>query len=100
VFASLLGVWQSTPYLYADVYGILRRMPPDARAAITQITSVPYRAALCFITVVPLPFACTGCDRCDRCDGCDRCGAVRQLQQVRCTEPVAPQHSPHLCTWL
>lgn len=60
VFASLLGVWQSTPYLYADVYGILRRMTPERRSAITQVRSVPYRTALFFITVVPLPFAFLG----------------------------------------
>ena len=29
VFASLLGVWQSVPYLYADFYGILKKLPPD-----------------------------------------------------------------------
>ena len=31
VFASLLGVWQSVPYLYADFYGIVKKMrPPSA----------------------------------------------------------------------
>jgi len=60
VFASLLGVWQSVPYLYADLYGILRRLPPDDRAEVTRVNSTPYRLALAFITVVPLPFAFTG----------------------------------------
>jgi Mn2+/Fe2+ NRAMP family transporter len=60
VFASLLGVWQSTPYIYADVYGILRRVPAEARGEITRVTSVPYRVALLFITLVPLPFAFLG----------------------------------------
>ena len=32
VFASLLGVWQSVPYLYADFYGILKKVSPDERA--------------------------------------------------------------------
>ena len=32
VFASLLGVWQSVPYLYADFYGIVKKLPPDERA--------------------------------------------------------------------
>ena len=27
VFASLLGVWQSLPYLFADYYGLLRGLP-------------------------------------------------------------------------
>jgi Mn2+/Fe2+ NRAMP family transporter len=60
VFASLLGVWQSTPYIYADLYGIVRRMPVEARREITRITSTPYRLALAFITLVPLPFAFLG----------------------------------------
>ncbi|MGQ0733486.1 MAG: Nramp family divalent metal transporter [Acidobacteriota bacterium] len=60
VFASLLGVWQSVPYLYADFYGILKRMPPDERRVVTRVTSMPYRLALGFITLVPLPFAFTG----------------------------------------
>jgi Mn2+/Fe2+ NRAMP family transporter len=60
VFASLLGVWQSVPYLYADFYGVTKRMSGDERRAITQVTSAPYRVALAFITLVPLPFAFTG----------------------------------------
>jgi Mn2+/Fe2+ NRAMP family transporter len=57
VFASLLGVWQSVPYLYADFYGIARRLPPAARDQITNVRSTPYRLALVFITLAPLPFA-------------------------------------------
>jgi Mn2+/Fe2+ NRAMP family transporter len=60
VFASLLGVWQSVPYLYADFYGILRRLPDAERRHVTNVTSTPYRLALAFITLVPLPFAFTG----------------------------------------
>ena len=30
VFASLLGVWQSVPYLYADLFGILKGLAPEA----------------------------------------------------------------------
>ena len=60
VFASLLGVWQGVPYLYADIYGIWKGLAPDARAAVTQVTSTPYRLALLFMTLVPLPFAFTG----------------------------------------
>jgi hypothetical protein len=60
VFASLLGVWQSVPYLYADFYGILKTLPREARAELTRVTSRPYRAALAFITLVPLPFAFLG----------------------------------------
>jgi hypothetical protein len=57
VFASLLGVWQSVPYLFADYYGLLRGYAPAARAGITTARSTPYRLALLFITVVSLPFA-------------------------------------------
>ena len=38
----------------------MRKAPPEARRALTQISSVPYRAALAFITLVPLPFAFLG----------------------------------------
>ena len=57
MFASLLGVWQSVPYLYADFYGVIRKFPQAKRDAITNVTSTPYRLALLFITLAPLPFA-------------------------------------------
>jgi Mn2+/Fe2+ NRAMP family transporter len=60
VFASLLGVWQSVPYLYADFYGIIKRLAPEERTRITEVTSLPYRIALVFVTVVPMAFAFTG----------------------------------------
>jgi Mn2+/Fe2+ NRAMP family transporter len=60
VFASLLGVWQSVPYLYADFYGIARRLAPEARQEVTRVSSTPYRLALGFITLAPLPFAFVG----------------------------------------
>ena len=31
VFASLLGVWQSVPYIYADFYSILKKDPEHVR---------------------------------------------------------------------
>jgi Mn2+/Fe2+ NRAMP family transporter len=57
VFASLLGVWQSVPYLYADFYGVVNNLSPEARQAAVRVTSAPYRLALLFITLAPLPFA-------------------------------------------
>jgi Mn2+/Fe2+ NRAMP family transporter len=60
VFAALMGVWQSIPYLYADYYGILKKLPPAERERVTKVTSTPYRLALLFVTLVPLPFAFTG----------------------------------------
>jgi Mn2+/Fe2+ NRAMP family transporter len=60
VFASLLGVWQSVPYLYADFYGLVTGKSADERRAIVKVTSTPYRLALLFISLVPIPFAFTG----------------------------------------
>jgi Mn2+/Fe2+ NRAMP family transporter len=57
VFASLLGVWQSVPYLYADFYSIVKKVPADTRRQWVKVTSTPYRLALGFITLVPIPFA-------------------------------------------
>ena len=57
VFASLLGVWQSVPYLYADIYGVLKGLSVEAREEVTRVTSTPYRLALLFITLAPLPLA-------------------------------------------
>jgi Mn2+/Fe2+ NRAMP family transporter len=60
VFASLLGVWQSVPYLYADFYGISKGLSVDERREVTKVTSTPYRLALVFIALIPIPFAFTG----------------------------------------
>ena len=60
VFASLLGVWQSVPYLYADFYGIIKKLPVEERRELVRVTSTPYRLGLAFISLVPIPFAFTG----------------------------------------
>lgn len=60
VFASLLGVWQSVPYMFADSYAILRNVPADKRELVTRTSSKPYRIALLFITAAPIPFAFLG----------------------------------------
>jgi Mn2+/Fe2+ NRAMP family transporter len=60
VFASLLGVWQSVPYLYADFYGIVKGLSPAERAEVVEVTSTPYRMALLWVSLVPIPFAFTG----------------------------------------
>jgi Mn2+/Fe2+ NRAMP family transporter len=60
VFASLLGVWQSVPYMYADFYSILKKVSPQERARVTKVTSRQYRLALVFVTLAPIPFAFTG----------------------------------------
>ena len=60
VLASLVGVWQTIPSIFADCYGLLRGMPPDQRKAATQPTSTPYRVALLFMVFAALPFAFLG----------------------------------------
>ncbi len=60
VFASLLGVWQSVPYLYADFYALWKNVSPSERAEMTRVSSTPYRIALAFISMAPLPFAFLG----------------------------------------
>jgi Mn2+/Fe2+ NRAMP family transporter len=60
VFASLLGVWQSVPYLYSDFYALWKKAPRSERDELTRVTSTPYRIALAFITIAPLPFAFLG----------------------------------------
>jgi len=57
VFASLLGVWQSVPYIYADFYSILKKDPEHVRQESIKVTSLRYRLALLFITLAPMPFA-------------------------------------------
>jgi Mn2+/Fe2+ NRAMP family transporter len=57
VFASLLGIWQSLPYLFADYYGLMRKFSRPEREQLTSVSSTPYRIALLFVTIVPIPFA-------------------------------------------
>jgi Mn2+/Fe2+ NRAMP family transporter len=51
VFSSLLGVWQSAPYLFADFLVITRGQKPPAELAATT----PYRLYLLAIAFVPMP---------------------------------------------
>ena len=57
VFASLLGIWQSLPYLFADYYGLMRKYSRAERERLTSVSSLPYRIALLFVTIVAIPFA-------------------------------------------
>jgi Mn2+/Fe2+ NRAMP family transporter len=53
VFSSLLGVWQSVPYLFADLVGLLRAPDaPTARAVDTR--APPYRLYLVAMATVPM----------------------------------------------
>jgi Mn2+/Fe2+ NRAMP family transporter len=56
IFSSLLGVWQSVPYLYADTVRLLRHRPTDndqAAVGPPQRDRV-YRAALYLMASVPI----------------------------------------------
>jgi Mn2+/Fe2+ NRAMP family transporter len=55
VFSSLLGVWQSVPYLFAD-FRLLQKGTTDAERQNTQFTSTrPYRGYLVALALVSLP---------------------------------------------
>lgn len=52
VFSSLLGVWQSVPYLFADCWGLLKGGGETATRVDTK--APPYRAYLLLIATVPM----------------------------------------------
>ena len=53
VFSSLLGVWQSVPYLFSDCWGLLKRDGPDGVARV-DTRSAPYRVYLLLIAIAPM----------------------------------------------
>ncbi|MHA1134237.1 MAG: Nramp family divalent metal transporter [Alphaproteobacteria bacterium] len=53
VFSSLLGVWQSIPYLFADCWRLLERRPRDEVARV-DTRATPYRVYLLLIAIVPI----------------------------------------------
>jgi Mn2+/Fe2+ NRAMP family transporter len=55
VFSSLLGVWQSTPYFFADFLSLSRRERGRRLEGVDLARTVPYRVYLVLITFVPLP---------------------------------------------
>ncbi len=60
VLASLIGVWQTVPSIFADCYSLLRRMRQSERDAATHPSSWQYRAALAFMGLASVPFAFLG----------------------------------------
>ncbi|MCB9253192.1 MAG: Nramp family divalent metal transporter [Bdellovibrionaceae bacterium] len=54
VATSLLGVWQSVPYLFCDFIGISRNLNASARQEILHTHSRWYRAYLFYLGVAPL----------------------------------------------
>jgi len=55
VFSSLLGVWQSTPYFFADFLSLSRGDGSSRSAAVDLARTTPYRVYLVLIALVPLP---------------------------------------------
>ncbi len=58
VFSSLLGVWQSVPYLFADLWRLFIRSPDPARSQEPGVAidtrSAPYRGYLLGMAIVPM----------------------------------------------
>ena len=58
VFSSLLGVWQSVPYIFADLCGQIQqrwwRDSPDGPSPRVDTDSLAYRSYLIFIAIVPM----------------------------------------------
>ncbi|MCP4641406.1 MAG: divalent metal cation transporter [bacterium] len=54
VFSSLLGVWQSVPYVFADFIGMSLREPADARRRRVAPASRTYRVYLYALAIVPM----------------------------------------------
>jgi Mn2+/Fe2+ NRAMP family transporter len=55
VFSSMLGVWQSVPYLFADFLMLSRRRNGESTRDLDFTKTTPYRVYLGLIAVVPLP---------------------------------------------
>lgn len=53
VFSSMLGVWQSIPYLFADCWGLTGKQPEQSERPKVSTDSGPYRRFLFAIATVP-----------------------------------------------
>ena len=54
VFSSLLGVWQSVPYLFADFWSLSRHYDKEDSRASIDTRAMPYQAYLFGIAFVPI----------------------------------------------
>jgi len=55
IFSSLLGVWQSVPYIFADFWDLIQARDRDSTYATEVDTkSLPYRGYLFAIAIVPM----------------------------------------------
>ena len=53
-FSSLLGVWQSVPYLFTDFVGLMRSPNQQGDQVVVNTRSISYRACLVGIAVIPI----------------------------------------------
>lgn len=60
VVASLFGVWQTIPSVFADCIGLLRHLPQARREASARPGAPAYRYALLFMALSSVPFAFLG----------------------------------------
>lgn len=56
VFSSLLGVWQAVPYLFADLWGLLREPERDSLQGASRVNtgSTAYRGYLAAMALLPM----------------------------------------------
>lgn len=57
VLASLIGVWQTVPRIFADCSSLLFQRSPVERQNAMRTSSRPYRIALSFMALAAMPFA-------------------------------------------
>ncbi len=55
VVASLMGVWEAVPHIFADCLSLMKH--PEASGQEAQIASPSYRGALGFVALASIPFA-------------------------------------------
>lgn len=58
VTCSLLGVWQSVPYLFADLWSLLRQESDQGARAAVDVKAKPYRNYLYALAVIPAAGLC------------------------------------------
>jgi len=57
VLASLFGVWQTVPHIFADCWDLLRRRAPASIAGNSSHRPASYTVALSFMALAAVPFA-------------------------------------------
>lgn len=60
VATSMLGVWQSVPYLFCDFVALVKRLAPEQRAAFVSTRSAWYRGYLAWLALAPMSLLLLG----------------------------------------